>query len=106
MLNLEEQVRNRGIALFCCVAQPELEIFACAAYHNEVRDPWEQVRRHPRMKEEIFEPLLNRHGDHRRPGKGRGLMVNESLRNLPLLYQLCPELRCLRNRIAAHLGDE
>ena len=33
-------------------------------------------------------------------------MVNESLRNLPLLYQLCPELRCLRNRIAAHLGDE
>ena len=65
----------------------------------------DEVRRHPMMKEEVFGPLLNRHGDPRRPGAGRDLMINESLQNLPLLFQLCPELRRLRDRVAAHLQE-
>ncbi len=32
-------------------------------------------------------------------------MINQSLRNLPLLFQLCPELQRLRDRIAAHLSE-
>ena len=30
-------------------------------------------------------------------------MIKASLRNLPLLFQLCPELKQLRDRIAAHV---
>ena len=36
---------------------------------------------------------------------GRDLMIGESLKNLPLLYRLCPELTSLRDRIAAVLTD-
>lgn len=32
-------------------------------------------------------------------------MIGESLRNLPLLYRLCPELKELRDRVATFLMD-
>ena len=32
-------------------------------------------------------------------------MIEASLRNLPLLLRLCPELQVLRDRIAGHLRD-
>ena len=103
MRRLEADVAREGVTLLCCAAQPEVEIYACAGFRNDMQEAWEEARRHPRMKEEIFEPLLARHGDSRRAGAGRELMIARSLRNLPLLYQLCPELRCLRVRIARHL---
>jgi len=62
------------------------------------------ARTHPRFKEAIFAPLLAMHGDTRRPSDGRDLMIAESLSNLPRLYQLCPELRTLRDRIAERGG--
>ena len=101
---LEEHAAKQGISLLCCPAQPEVEIYACAAFRNEVSGSWEEARRHARMKEEIFAPLLARHGDPRRAGAGRDLMIDRSLANLPLLFRLCPELQHLRNRITAHLG--
>ena len=105
MQALEEHVAKQGIALLCCAAQPEVEIYACAAFRNELPGTgiWEEARRHPRMKEEIFAPLLASHGDPRRAGAGRDLMISASLDNLPLLFRLCPELQALRARIAAHL---
>ena len=106
MQDLEEHVEAKGITLLCCAAHPEVEIYACAAFRNDILEAWEDVRRHPRMKEEVFDTLLRRYGDPRRPGAGRGVMINESLRNLPRLFQLCPELRRLRDRIAAHLEEE
>ena len=106
MQALEEHIAEQGITLLCCAAQPELEIYACAAFRNEFpgSGTWEEARRHPRMKEEIFAPLLASHGDRRRPGAGRDLMIDRSLENLPLLFRLCPELQHLRDRITAHLG--
>ena len=104
MRDLEAHVAALGrCGLMCCVARPELEIFACAGFRNQIPEAWDDVRQHPRMKEEIFTPLLREHGDARRPGGGRDLMMAQSLRNLRLLFQLCPELRCLRDRIAAYL---
>ena len=103
MQDLETHVATKGITLLCCAARPELEIYACAAFRDEMPGTWEQSRAHPRMKEEIFEPLLRKHGDPRRPDKGRDRMIRQSLENLPLLFQLCPELQRLRNRIATHL---
>lgn len=103
MRALETHVIAKGIALLCCAAQPELEIYACAAFHKEIPDKWKEVRNHSQMKEDIFEPLLKKHGDPRRPDKGRDRMIRQSLKNLPLLFQLCPELNQLRIRIATQL---
>ncbi len=103
MQDLETHVAGSGISLLCCTAQPELEIYACAAFRQHMRITWEQARQHPRMKEDIFEPLLRKHGDPRRADKGMDPMIRQSLKNLPLLFQLCPELNQLRNRIASHL---
>ena len=105
MQNLEAHVAAEKVTLLCCAAQPEVEIYACAGLRNDMQEAWEEVRRHPRMKEEVFDPLLARHGDPGRPGAGRDLMIARSLGNLPLLFQLCPELRCLRGRIAALLQE-
>ena len=104
MQALEEHAARQGITLLCCPAQPEVEIYACAAFRDEVPGSWEEARRHARMKEEIFAPLLASHGDRRRPAAGRGRMIDRSLESLPLLFRLCPELRHLRDRIAAYLG--
>ena len=100
---LEGHVASKGIKLLCCAAQPEVEIYACAAFRDDISVKWKEARRHPRMKEEIFAPLLASHGDPRRAGAGRDLMIDRSLDSLPLLLRLCPELQSLRDRIAAHL---
>ena len=105
MRALETHVAENGVTLLCCTARPELEIYACAAFRGDIPESWEEVRQHPRMKEEVFDRLLSSHGDPRQPGGGRDLMIKESLKNLPLLFDLCPELRCLRDRIAAHLRE-
>ena len=103
MDHLEAVSRSRGVSLLCCAAQPEVDIYACVPFRHELHMTWEEVRNHPRMREEVFEPLLARHGYPRRPGGGRDLMITRSLRNLPLLYRLCPETKRLRDRIAAYL---
>lgn len=101
MQDLEAELRGRGVALLCCPARPEVEIFACAAFRDELPVTWEEARSHHRLKEEVFEPLRARLGFRRRaPGGGRKSMIERSLRNLALLYQLCPETERLRNRIA------
>lgn len=105
MRAVEARVAEKGITLLCCAAQPEVEIYASVAFRGDIPETWEDVRRHPRMKEEVFAPLLARHGDARRRSKRRDRMINQSLKNLPSLYRLCPELRHLRDRIAAHLQE-
>ena len=105
MDRLEADLEAQGVSLLCCPAQPEVEIYACAAFLNDMTESWNEARRNPRMKEEVFQPLIERHGDQRRPDGGRGPMIKRSLRNLPLLFQLCPELQRLRDRIAAHLSE-
>ena len=101
MDQLETDLDAQGITLFCCPAQPEVEIYACAAFRDDLPGTWEEARAHPRMKEEVFEPLRSQLGFERRaPGGGRKSMIQQSLQNLPRLYQLCAETRRLRDRIA------
>lgn len=99
MRALEADLNAKGIRLLCCPAQPEVELYACAAFRDDIKETWEQARANPRMKEEVFQPLLDLHGDARRAGAGRDTLIKESLRNLPLLFQLCPELGHLCERI-------
>lgn len=104
MRALETDLSAEGIPLLCCPAQPEAEIYCCAAHFKALGIPWEEARRHPRLKEEIFEPLLNRYGDRSRVGEGRGLLVVAALKNLPHFYRLCPEIKVLRDRIHSHFA--
>ena len=103
MAALEAELLTRGVALLCCAAEPEVEVYAAAAYSAEVSGGWAAARTHRRFKEAVFAPLLAAYGDARRPSGGRDLMIGQALQNLPRLYQLCPELKLLRDRIAARL---
>lgn len=101
---LERDLAGSGVTLLCCIAQPEVEAYAAAAYSGEVPGGWAMARNHRRFKEEVFTPLLAVHGDPRRPNGGRDLMIEQGLQNLARLYQLCPELQSLRDRVVAHLA--
>lgn len=103
MGQLEADLQSRNIPLLCCPAQPEVEIYACVGFQDDLPVGWEDARTHPRMKEEVFAPLLQTHGDPRQAGHGREAMTTRSLQNLPRLFQLCPETQRLCDRIAAHL---
>jgi hypothetical protein len=99
MQQLEEDLKAKAVNLLCCAAQPEVEVYACAAYRSELGMPWEEARAAKHLKEDVFQPLLEKRGDLRRAGGGRDLLIAESLKNLPLLFNLCPELGALRHRI-------
>ena len=105
MQNLETDLHAKDVSLLCCPAEPEVEIYACVGFRGDMSVTWSDARKNPRMKEEVFQPLLDMHGDQRRVGQGRDLMIRKSLTNLRLLYQLCPELELLRDRIAEHLSN-
>lgn len=105
MNDLEATLRSKNVTLLCCPAQPEVEIYACAAYRKEIEMGWSRARDDPKMKEDVFLPLLKKFGDARRAGEGRDLMIAESIKNLPLLFQLCPELKALRDRIADRISE-
>lgn len=104
MSALEGDLSTRGVVLICCAAVPEVEVFAAAPYSAQIAGGWAQARASRRFKEDVFAPLLAVHGDPRRPNGGRDLMIEQAVRNLQRLYQLCPELKTLRDRIAALAG--
>ena len=101
MKALEDELAARRITLFCCPAEPEVEIYACAAYRDAIPGGWKSARTAILFKELVFSPLLEKYGDIRRAGGGRDLMIAESLKNRKAVFQLCPELQILRDRIAA-----
>jgi len=103
MRRLERSLRDDGVTLFCCSAEPEVEVYACVAYREELRGSWAEARANPRFKETVFEPLLRAHGDPRRPGGGRGAMTEKSIARRRRFFRLCPEIAELRNRIEEHL---
>lgn len=105
MRDLEDKLLAQKVRLFCCPAQPETEIYCCAAHVEALGMKWEEAQRHPRLKEEVFEPFLNRHGYRNRAGQGRDLLVSEAMKNLSRFYRLCPEIMALRDRIKGHLSN-
>ena len=104
MRDLERSLRAEDIPLLCCPAEPEVEVYACAAYREEVRGSWDEARSNPRFKETVFEPLLKVHGDPRRPGGGRSAMTEKSIAQRRQFLRLCPEIAELRNRIVEVLN--
>jgi hypothetical protein len=99
MRALENELAGKSIKLLCCPAQPEVEIYACVAHRNVLGAPWLSVRSERDMKEKYFSPLIKARGDPRAAGGGRESFIKASLSPMSALYQLCPELAELRDRI-------
>jgi hypothetical protein len=96
---LENEIAAKGVWLLCCAARPEVEAWLLAGHRDKLSLPWSEVVHHPRLKEEVFEPFLARHGDPRRAGGGRDLLMNETLANYQGLLKVCPELAELEARL-------
>jgi hypothetical protein len=100
---LEEDMKEKGVALISCAADPEVEAWACASYSRRLVVPWNQVSGHPRFKEEVFQPALKEFGDLRAADEGRGKMIQRALNNYRGLKRLCPEIAELEQRISEFL---
>ena len=105
MATLERSLRDKGVTLFCCPAEPEVEIYACAAYLPATPGAFREWKSHPRLKEDVFNPLLRKHGDPKSPGGGRRSMIRKALGRRRQFFQIFPEIAALRDRIIAHLAD-
>lgn len=99
MTALESDLQAQGIRFLACAAEPEVEIYACVAHRANLAMSWNAAREHKHFKEQVFEPLLARHGDLRRAGGGRDQLISASLANMRSMLQLCPELNTLLGRI-------
>jgi hypothetical protein len=90
---LENDLSAQGVRLKCCAARPEVEAWLLAGHRERLGVGWSQVPAHPRLKEEVFEPFLARHGDPRSPGGGREALMRDTLSNYRSLLEMCPELK-------------
>jgi hypothetical protein len=103
--SLESELEKQGVHLFCCAAQPEVEAWILAGHRNRLTIPWAEVRKHPRLKEDVFGPFLDQFGDTRIAGGGREQLTCEALAKYPGLLSVCPELAELENRLRAFLSQ-
>ena len=102
---LEEEVRQKNIQLICCPAKPELEAWLLAGYRKELSLNWSAIRTHPRLKEEVFAPFLDKHGDAQAAGSGREKLMRQALQNFRGLVEVCPELGVLLERIQKLISE-
>ncbi|MDX1984843.1 MAG: hypothetical protein SFV51_31510 [Bryobacteraceae bacterium] len=92
------------MTLLCCAAVQEVEVWLLAGHHDRLGRPWKQVRDEVSLKEHVFYPFLARFGDARRPGGGRDLLMDETLRNFEGILKRCPELVALKTRLSEILA--
>ncbi|HBL28842.1 MAG TPA: hypothetical protein DD490_18565 [Acidobacteria bacterium] len=98
---LEEDAAAQGVRLLCCAAVQEVEVWLLAGHRQKLGRSWLEVRAEVSVKERDFEPFLKSHGDSRRAGGGRDLLMKETLASYGALLQLCPELAELERRLRA-----
>jgi hypothetical protein len=103
--SLETELAEQGVHLFCCAAQPEVEAWLLAGHRDKLPIPWGQVRQHPHLKEDVFEPFLRQFGNPASVGGGRKHLTRETLSNYRGLLSVCPELAELENRLRAFLAQ-
>ena len=91
--------KNLKAKLICHAAQPEIEIYACVSHRDKLGEHWQTVRSERDMKEKYFYPLVKKLGYEKFPGEGREQLTESSLTPRSALYQFCPDLAELRDRI-------
>lgn len=101
--SLEQIARKHGTNLICCSASQEVEVWLLAGHLERLSEGWMAIRLNPSVKEDVFQPFLERFGDPRLPGGGREQLTYETLENYEGLKVRCPELEELENRIRTRL---
>lgn len=102
---IENTARDRGVWLFCCAAVEEVEAWLLAGHIDKLQAPWPEIRSNTSVKEQVFHPFLKAHGDSKRAGGGRDLLMKETLQNYVGLIGRCPELGNLQTRIIETLNE-
>ena len=97
---LEQLAGQKNVRLLCCAAVQEVEAWLLAGHVEKLGRPWSEVRGDVSVKENFFQGFLAHHGDPRRAGGGRDLLMKETLNNYGGLVQRCPELGELQQRIS------
>ena len=92
---LEDEMLAKSVSLFACPANPEVEAWLLAGHRDRLDIPWQQIRLHQRLKEDVFEPFLTQYGNSFAAGEGRESLMRETLRNYRGLLEVCPELKTL-----------
>jgi hypothetical protein len=98
---LEAALAKKDIRLCCCAARPEVEAWVLAGHRQKLGISWSDVAGHARLKEEIFNPFIVKHGDLKSAGSGREALMRETLANYRGLLEVCPELKNLEARLRA-----
>jgi hypothetical protein len=96
---LERHAVQEGVQLICCAAEQEVETWLLAGYVDRLEQGWPTVRSDRNVKENVFQPFLERHGDPRRVGGGRAELMAKALQGYDGLKARCPELQQLEDRI-------
>lgn len=103
--HLEGTANGRGVRLFCCAAVEEVEAWLLAGHVNKLGPTWLEIRSNTSVKEQVFQPFLEKHGDSRRAGGGRDLLMKATLENYAGLIGRCPELAQLQARISESITE-
>ncbi|MBU0717819.1 MAG: hypothetical protein KJ749_06175 [Planctomycetes bacterium] len=104
--DLENQANVQGTRMLCCAAVQEVEVWLLAGHRTKLSIGWRDVRADQWVKENVFDQFLAEHGDSRRAGGGRDLLMQETLRNYRGLLEVCPELQELDRRVREILSLE
>jgi len=103
---LESKAESNGSVLICAAAVQEVEVWLLAGHADKLGTPWQDVRRDTSVKENIFDRFLSEHGDGRRYGGGRDLLMKQGLARYGQILQRCPELQRLQKRIIEHVSRD
>ena len=98
---LEGRAREMGLTLICECAVQEVEVWLLAGHTDKLQQNWQGIRGDTHIKENVFQPFLAQHGDMRRAGGGRDLLMQQTLENYNGLLARCPEIKRLQDRICA-----
>jgi hypothetical protein len=101
---LEREAAGQGARLICCAAVQEIEVWLLAGHVAKLGRSWSRVREDSSVKESVFASFLITHGDSRRPGGGRDILMKDTLANYRGLLERCPELAELEKRICEALA--
>ncbi|MFL6258546.1 MAG: hypothetical protein ACJ76Y_02435 [Thermoanaerobaculia bacterium] len=100
---LEQEASAQGIHLLCCAAKEEVEVWLLAGHRERLGQPWQAIRSDTSVKENVFQPFLQEHGNPKAPGGGRDVLMGQTLNGYGALLQRCPELAELERRIREFL---
>lgn len=98
LTKLTEKLQAKGIPFIAIAAHQEVEVWLLAGHKTKIAGNWQQIREDVSVKENIFKPFIDEHGDEG-PSGGRERLMKDTLKNFRGLLQSCPELKELMESI-------